>query len=426
MRGFGKAVLAINLALVTAPLVAEELGGLTWHGFVSQGFIDTSHNDLFFGQTSQGMFEYNEVALNFSIEPRQRLRIGAQLVSRDLGSEGNHHVLVDWAQGDYKALDAFGVRFGRIKLPFGLYGVLRDADIGRPEIYSPEGVYTELLKDVARAYDGAGVYGTAAVGRGWLEYEVFGGTVDVDGATIARRVVLEGLYPVAQGLSARGLGTPVPTVGTFDATMKHVFGGALEWRPARGLRLKATGLKQRSTVRADSHIEGTLGGLPVALPVHTETTFEHDYYVVASAEFERGPLRVSAEHNWQKVLNTLRVEGLPTGPLAPPTQVTKPKGWYVQAVVRAGERWQLGGYYSVAYRDSQDQDGQRYVAAGRDDFEAWDKDLTFHARFDPIPNLFVKAEYHSIDGAGRLSPFENPQGLTQNWHIFVAKATCHF
>ena len=66
------------------------------------------------------------------------------------------------------------------------------------------------------------------------------------------------------------------------------------------------------------------------------------------------------------------------------------------------------------------------MAAGRDDFEAWDKDLTFHARFDPIPNLFVKAEYHSIDGAGRLSPFENPQGLTQNWHIFVAKATCHF
>lgn len=38
----------------------------------------------------------------------------------------------------------------------------------------------------------------------------------------------------------------------------------------------------------------------------------------------------------------------------------------------------------------------------------------------------VLAEYHSIDGAGRLSPFENPQGLTRNWRTFVAKATCHF
>ena len=68
------------VAAAAVPAGAEEIAGLTVHGFISQGYIRTTENELYFGHTTDGNFEFNEAALSFSTEPIPRLRIGMQLL----------------------------------------------------------------------------------------------------------------------------------------------------------------------------------------------------------------------------------------------------------------------------------------------------------------------------------------------------------
>ena len=59
------------------------------------------------------------------------LRAGMQLFSRALGPRGNYAATFDWYYLDWHRWDAFGVRAGRVKLPFGLYNEQNDFDPAR-------------------------------------------------------------------------------------------------------------------------------------------------------------------------------------------------------------------------------------------------------------------------------------------------------
>lgn len=421
-------LLALGLVATVGVAGAEELAGLTMHGFISQGYIKTTENELFFTRTTPGTFEVTEAALSFSSQPLPRLRIGAQLFGQDLGSLGNHRVIIDWAVGDYRVRDWFGVRGGKLKFPLGLYGTLRDADIGRPEIFQPEAVYSDLLKDLVRSFDGAAVYGNVpAGGAGSFDYELFGGTVDADESAAAQRLAQTGLPGFTAALTAAGLRQARASAEPLDATMKHMYGGALEYRPpVQGLRLRFSGWTHDSTLASRTEVSGFLGPLPATFVLDTSTHITHDYWVVASAEYQRGGLRVSAEQTWEKLTQTTVVNGLPTGPTAPSTTVSRPIGWYVQVAQRLDDRLQLSAYYSRYYTDRDDRDGRELAATGSPAFQRWDKDLAFTARLDLASHVLLKAEYHAVDGAARLGSTENPQGLTQKWKVLSAKGTVHF
>lgn len=418
-------LMAVILAAAGASS-AEELAGVTLHGFVSGGYVKTTENQLYFARTTEGTFEFNDAALSFSSEPVPRLRIGAQLFAQDLGSQGNHRVIVDWAVGDYRVRDWFGVRAGKLKFPLGLYGTLRDADIGRPEIFQPEAVYSDLLKDLVRSFNGASVYGSTKVGgAGYLDYEAFGGAVDADESAVAQRLAQNGLPTFTSALTAAGLRQARGSAEPVDATMRHMFGGALEYRPPlEGLRLRFSGWTHDSELTSRATITGFLGPLPATFLIDTHTDVSHDYWVIASAEYQRGGLRVSAEHAWQKMSTATTVSGLPTGTPPASTVVTQPTGWYVQVAQRVVEKLQLSAYYSRFYED--DDDGSDLVRGASQDFERWDKDLAFTARLDLGGHFLLKAEIHRIDGAARLGVTENPQGLTQKWNLFAARGTFHF
>lgn len=419
-------LLALTLVTTAGAASAEELGGVTLHGFISGGYVKTTDNELYFARTTDGTFEFTDAALSFSSEPTPRLRIGAQLFAQDLGSQGNHRVIIDWAVGDYRVRDWFGVRGGKLKFPLGLYGTLRDADIGRPEIFQPEAIYSDLLKDLVRSFDGAAVYGSVRAGdAGYLDYEVFGGAVDADESAVAQRLSQNGLPTFTSALTAAGLRQARGSAEPVDATMKHMYGGALEYRPpVQGLRLRFSGWTHESTLASRATVTGFLGPLPATFVLDTNTDISHDYWVVASAEYQRGGLRVNAEQAWQKLTTVTTVTGLPTGTTPPSTSVTHPVGWYVQVAQRFAEKLQVSAYYSRYYEDS--DDGSDLVRGGAEDFERWDKDLALTARVDLASHFLFKVEFHAIDGAARLGVIENPQGLTQKWNLFAVKGTVHF
>src|SRR5262245_44134283 len=75
---------------------------LVWHCFVSHSFLKTSENRYLALESKAGTFAYTEEALNVMAMPTPKLRIGVQLVGRDLGPQGNHKITADWALADYR------------------------------------------------------------------------------------------------------------------------------------------------------------------------------------------------------------------------------------------------------------------------------------------------------------------------------------
>src|SRR5271170_91113 len=137
------------LTLLAAPAAqALELGSdsdllsVEIHGFASQGFILTTNgNNYLDNGTTNGSFQFSEIGLNFTKSLTDKLRIGMQLFAQDLGPSGSYTVQMDWFYVDYRVTDWFGIRVGRVKIPFGLYNDIQDVDSARLPVLLPQSVY---------------------------------------------------------------------------------------------------------------------------------------------------------------------------------------------------------------------------------------------------------------------------------------------
>src|SRR6202171_2725980 len=216
-------VLAVSaLALVaTRPAAAVELslpgelGQLQVHGFISQGFLLTTAND-YLAHSSHGSFEFTEVGLNFTLPATDRLTLGLQIFSHDLGPIGDYRATLDWYSIDYHWKDWLGIRAGRVKLPFGLYNDSSDIDSARTAVLLPQSIYPAQNRDFLLAQTGVEVYGYRGLGSaGGLDYRLYGGTIFLD------------VRPQP--------GSPVAVV---DLNVPFVAGGRVLWGPPiEGLRL---------------------------------------------------------------------------------------------------------------------------------------------------------------------------------------------
>jgi hypothetical protein len=402
--------------------------GVTVRGFVSQAYLKSSANRFLTVRTDEGRFAFTEAALNFTAQPLPRLRVAAQVFARDVGSQGNNRAVLDWGLGEYRALDQLGFRVGRIKFPVGLYNTLADADVTRPEIFQPGGVYPADRRDLTNAIDGAGLFGTINLrGAGYLEYEALYGSIDLDETyllTRAARDTAAGVLPALAALPLRGADY---AVNETSGNVKQSWGGYVEWHPRiSGLRVRA-GL-QGADVELASHstLTGFVGPAPVALNLRSSTHSKVPYQAVFSAEYSHRGLRLSAEHLRGKVETTPTLSGLPF-PLPPPTQArTHPTSTYGQVAYRFNQHLQASGYYSVYYPDRDDKKGLALVRKGSPASKAWLKDFAFTLRVDVNAHWLAKVEVHRFDGTANLSTSENPAPLEQKWTLFAVKTTLHF
>ncbi|HTL12825.1 MAG TPA: porin, partial [Bdellovibrionota bacterium] len=150
-----------------------------FHGFLSQGAIKTTDNN-FLLQSKTGSLDYTEAGLNFTKGLADSLRMGMQLFVQRLGSGTSLDSKLDWAYMDYHPNDRFGIRFGRVKTPFGLYNDVVDIDSARVPILLPQSVYPASNRNFFLAEDGAEIYGYTGTGSaGALEYRLYGGTMAV-------------------------------------------------------------------------------------------------------------------------------------------------------------------------------------------------------------------------------------------------------
>jgi hypothetical protein len=407
---------------------AQEGSNFTLRGFVSQGYLNSSANRWLDADTDEGTFAYTEAALNFTAQPVPKVRVAAQLFARDLGSQGNNRVVLDWGLGEYRAWDALGIRIGRVKFPVGLYNTLADADVTRPEILQPSGVYPPERRDLTNAIDGGGIFGTIQLGKaGYLEYEALGGTLDLDESYLLTRATNSLSVALLPPLSALRLSNLSYVVAESEGRAKYGWGSYVEWHPpVSGLRVRA-GLQGASVdFSAVTTYSGFAGSNPVTLNIRSDAHYAVPHQLVLSGEYSRGGLRLTAEHAQLHTEGSTTLIGTPFP--APPATLARnaPVSTYGQAAYRFSERFQASGYYSVSYADRDDKEGLKLVSRGQPAHAGWVKDLAFTGRVDVNAHWLFKAEVHRFDGTYNLSAAENPAGLEEDWTMLVVKTTFHF
>src|ERR1039457_2783305 len=107
--------LFLFVCICTGSLHAQSLADIEIHGFVTQGFLFSSHNNYLTMQSSSGSLQWTDGAVSVSDSLTDKLRVGIQLHMYQLGQLGGPNIQVDWASGDYRVNDHFGFRAGKVK-----------------------------------------------------------------------------------------------------------------------------------------------------------------------------------------------------------------------------------------------------------------------------------------------------------------------
>lgn len=400
---------------------AEYVAGLASrvkiNGFLSQGFLQSSGNN-FLGDSKNGTFEFNEVGLTFNAEATPKLRLGVQLLSRDLGDVSNNEVRLDWASADYRASDLLGIRIGKVKLPMGFYNQSRDSDFLRSMVFLPQSIYDETKRELLVSYQGGGIYGNIPLkALGDLEYQGFLGEISFpNDATLLSQLKSSAQQVLASNPGVRpavqGYPTPPSFITFFRMENKYIGGGALVYNtPMAGLRLGASFL----TVNNDIYINSTTPNGELKMKskfvYSAEYTFRNFVLAGEYAETDRR----------QVLLNNTMVTG--------PSQE-----YYVMAAYTMFDRLTLSLLYDIYYDIMSDKDGLRYKGKPNSyDFQGWRKDMGVGLRYDVNQFWTLKAEYHDVNGAALFTNVFNPSpvpggrpALRKEWNYFAFKASFNF
>jgi len=383
---------------------AAETPDVEIHGFVSQGYLNTSKNN-YLGETQGGTFDFNEAAINFQSQLTDDLRVGAQLYARDLDGIGQDRVGIDWAYADYHWKDALGFRVGEVKVARGLYNEYSDIDLANPTVLLPQAVYDERLRDFLTSVYGGSVYGTIPMHEaGSFDYEAFGGsqTVRPDGSI--NDFVRSNFYNATTGTDYE----------SNTITLKSMYGASGTWNtPLRGLRFVVSALQFNHLLSVGNLSVPGPGGSTLYLPLSLEVSKGQN--VVVGTEYSQAKLRLAAEGTiWN-------MEYSFTGP-APGSSVLRWAGWYVQAAYQFLPRWGAAATIGTYYDNRLHPTGNTYA----DPRLAYQKTVALTLRFDPVTWVALKAEGAFINGYGQMFVQENPNGYDGNTLMLSLKATVSF
>lgn len=426
---------------------ASDMGTVNINGFVSQGYLNSDDNNVF-GDTEGGTTEFNEFGLTFNTLLSDKLRAGAQILSRDLGDVGNNEVDLDWGFADYHYTDALGLRLGKVKLPMGLYNEGRDSDFLRNMVFLPQSIYDETKRELLVAYQGAGLYGNLSAGSwGDIDYHGFYGAISFsDDAPLNSALTQNGTFTLRSNLGPVLVPAHTPDFGggpagqalaqqyvqnisledleiqnDYIAGISFIFNTALD-----GLRVGASYLAVKNDLSFTTNvsIDPTIDPTQAFQVFTTEDltgSLENSSTMVGSLEYMFSDFVFAVEYaetEREQAFNGF--EGV---------NATS-KSYYGMLAYSISDKLALSVLYDVYYSDKDDKDGTQFVAANpaqRKDFMTWRKDLGIGIRYDVNYNWTLKAEYHDVNGTGLFMNVVNDiADLEEDWSYFALKASFNF
>ncbi|HEX2657473.1 MAG TPA: hypothetical protein VHU40_04345 [Polyangia bacterium] len=372
--------------VVPEPAPALDLAGdeaapsVEVHGFASQGYILTTGNDYIAPDTKHGSFHFTDVGLNLSKNLSEKIRFGVQAFAQNFAPGGNFNLQADWFYLDYRWRDWLGVRFGRLKIPFGLYNEINDVDSARVPVLLPQSTYPIQGRSFLFAQTGVELYGFArSRAAGALEYRLYLGAIFIDPAILV----------------------PPGSEVQLKLNVRYVGGGRLFWEtPLEGLRLGVSVLSIHLDV--DALAQG------MTFPIANQSLLS-----MASAEYVAHRLVLTAEYAlWHAHQDSVLPSSAFTG--------TSERS-YAMLSYRVAPWFQPALYYALYFRDVHDRGGNSTTRQN-------DGALTL--RFDATENLIFKIEGHLMEGtAGLTAPLsisEPPVDPERVWGVFLLKATGYF
>jgi hypothetical protein len=391
-------LLASVAVLAPSSAMAQELPDVQLHGFVSQGaFITTDNNYL--GPSENGSVELTEAALNASSEVADRLRVGMQLFTRDVGRFGDYTLKLDWAFLDYRWKQWLGVRAGRVKMPFGLYNETNDIPGGRLPILLPQSIYPVSSRDFLLALTGGAVYGSPLLGdHGSIDYQVFFGTILID------------LDEAPQFLGAR---------------TRRAGGAQVFWRPPiEGLRLGPSFLNVR--VDFDFQLDQMTidelvmnGVVPADFDGRAQLRLHDANLFIGSVEYETVRWLLAAEYSRQLI----HAETSPPGLIPEDQEDSDSERFYALVAHRPTGQVMVGAYASFQFDDVDNRDGEGLPVP----HSAYQHDYAATGRYDINEFWLLKVEAHLMRGTTLLTAADNPAGTVEKtWALFLAQTVLSF
>ncbi len=351
-------IAALLLLAVDGIASAQNLDDLNLqvHGYATQAFIYSNHNNWDTTGSTDGSPAWTEAVVNLTIQPQCRLRVGVQARYSLLGTLGNQ-ITLDWAQADFKVNEHFGVRAGKVKTESGLFVTSQDIDPSQLWILLPQSIYAVGSRDSILAHYGGLLYGTFQLGKplGSLDYRVYGG----------QRIVDTQDQDLAPSIN---MGIVIPN-GFAGPT----YGGSLRWHtPLQGLMLGVSEGSQKlgGQIRAFG-VPGSFASIPFNSP-YFFGIYERRKFMVAS-EYAR-----IAPHGTV----SFSYPGVP-----PIRSESDRRAFYAMTSYKPTSRLGVGAYYSSA------SDRKVPVSSAR-----FQKDCTLSARYDVNSFFYLKAEQHWMDG----------------------------
>jgi hypothetical protein len=415
MKTFKFIIAAVMVLALAAPGTAlAQFENIRINGFASQGYIKSDGNDYLVKDSQEGSYQLNEVGVTVNAPVSDKLRIGMQLLSRDFGASGNNEFMLDWAYGDYRLQDWLGLRFGKIKLPFGLYNEERDSDFLRSMAFLPQSIYPDRRRDFLVAGNGVGLYGNVILGgAGDLDYQVVMGEINIDQDN---PVITDELARFSRQIltaTSGALGVDELDIESGEVT----FSSLVYNTPIDGLRV--------GTSLASGAVEFTPRsfGLPIslfdpALPAFLDV--EQEDMTTYSVEYANSYFTFATEYYTYKELFYLNFsDGTRVLDDDPQIEAT----YYLVSAPIPGVEGLSASYLSDTYYYRKDD---------KSNWRNYRKDTGLGLRYDVTSNFIVKAEWHNVEGVGALSPVDNDEDGDGNadwekdWNYFVFKTTFVF
>lgn len=380
------------------------------HGFASQAYITTSDNDVFGNSDNGGSFGLTESGLNASVRPLPRVLLSAQVLSRRAGEGNTGMPRLDFGFLDYRIYsheaNQFGIRFGRLKNPFGFYNDTRDVPFTRPSIMLPQSIYFDRVRNISLSGDSVQLYGEAAVSNWGTVSTQFGVFLPIVSDKDTELALIGALQP-----------------GHLQRDVSYIGRGIFETNDKR-LRLGVSGIWLNTSYDPSNRLGDLIG--PGALLQAGALQFSPVYF---SAQYNAERWTLTSEYairhfKYNNNFNVKPLDGLDFFG----------ESYYFQGEYRFTPKWVGLLRYDALFTDRSDRDGSHWAAlnpTARNGLEhsRFAKDITVGLRWNATPQFMLRAEYHYVNGTGWLSRLDNPTAegpLSQHWDLYAIQASYRF
>ncbi|MCF6202649.1 MAG: hypothetical protein L3J59_03130 [Methylococcaceae bacterium] len=355
------------------------------HGFLSQGFLHTSDNNLFGHSDDNISVDFRELGLNTSWRVLPELQLAMQVVWRNAGQTDNQDLRIDYGVVNYNFFSSesttLGVKAGRIPTPLGFYNETRDVASTRPSVLLPQSIYFDRNRNISYSADGGYFYGEQR-----SEYGDFDFTIGV-------------VNPRTDDPSFKN-GIVGNDLGNMVGHTSWVTRLNYEWQ---------SGLVRLGISYADLNA---------------------DYHPGNSSKFSRGsirfkPLVFSAQYNaenWSLTAEYAYRKTELAGFGLFPNMGVAGESFYIQGIYKFTNYLEGLVRYDELSADKNDKKGDEYALrsmTGAPNYSRYAKDWTVGLRVKLFTDFLISAEYHRVNGTAWLSGLENDKSTTKYWDLYT-------